>query len=106
MREQQAQIEQMRRRMRAEMGADRAEPGTPATAPAETRAASARPSQRAATVLESLGLPTTALQSLGLPAAFRRLVGGDGGDGGGGGGGDGPTWNVCVCKYPAVKAMP
>jgi len=29
-----------------------------------------------------------------------------GGDGGGGGGGDGPTWNACVCEYPAVKAMP
>ena len=32
MREQQAEIEQMRRRMRAEMGADRAESDTPATA--------------------------------------------------------------------------
>ena len=31
---------------------------------------------------------------------------GDGGDGGDGGGGDGPTWNVCVCEYPAVKVMP
>ena len=34
--------------------------------------------------------------------------GGGGGDGcsGDGGGGDGPTWNACVCEYPAVKAMP
>ena len=29
-----------------------------------------------------------------------------GGDGGGGGGGDGPTWNACVCEYPAVKDAP
>ena len=32
---------------------------------------------------------------------------GEGGGGGGaGGGGDGPTWNACVCEYPAVKVMP
>ena len=32
---------------------------------------------------------------------------GEGGGGAGaGGGGDGPTWNACVCEYPAVKVMP
>jgi len=31
---------------------------------------------------------------------------GSGGGEGDGGGGGGPTWNACVCEYPAVKAMP
>ena len=53
------------------------------------------------------GLPNLEVDGAGRGARHRERQGdAKGGGGGGGGGGDGPTWNVCVCEYPAVKLMP